>query len=86
MLVRLCLVQDSTSLKKLLHRQGLSPWSVLSPNPLDHVLGVEEILLGAAGASLARLRNFKEAAFEGGAVNRVVKSGGHGSSSRGSSP
>ena len=86
MLVRLGLVQDSSSLKKLPLSARFSPLSVLSRSPLDHVVGVEELLLGAVGASLARLRNFNEADFEGGAVNRVAKSGDHGCSSRGSSP
>jgi len=59
---------------------------MLSRNALDHAVGVEELLVGAVGASLARLRNFNEADFEGGAVNRVAKSGEHGCSSKGSSP
>jgi hypothetical protein len=65
--------------------KALSPSSALSRGPLNHV-GVEELLLGAVGASLTRLRNFNEADFEGGAVNRLAKSGDHGCSSSGFSP
>ena len=78
---RLVVVEEAAAIGK-----ALSPLSVLSRSPLDHVVGMGELLLGVVGASLARLRNFNEADFEGGAVNRVAKSGDHGSSSRGSSP
>jgi hypothetical protein len=91
MLVRLCLVQDSSSLKKLplaaAIGKALSPLSVLSRSPLDHVVGVEELLLGAMEASLARLRDFGGNRLrEGSAVKRVAKVGAFGSSSVGSSP
>jgi hypothetical protein len=78
---RFVIVEEAAAIGK-----ALSPLSVLSRSPLDHVVGVEVLLLGAVGASLARLRNFNEADFEGGAVNRVARSGDHGSSSRGTSP
>ena len=78
---RFVIVEEAAAIGK-----ALSPLSALSRSPLDHVVGVEELLLGAVGASLARLRNFNEADLEGGAVNRVAKSGDHGCSSRGSSP
>jgi hypothetical protein len=78
---RFIIAEEAAALGK-----ALSPLPVLSRNPLDHVVGMEELLLGVVGASLARLRNFNEGDFEGGAVNRVAKSGDHDSSSRGSSP
>jgi hypothetical protein len=56
MLVRLGLIQDSSSLKKLPLLARLSPLSVLSRSPLDHVVGVEELLLGAMGASRAHAK------------------------------
>jgi hypothetical protein len=81
---RFLIVEEAAAIGEAL--SPLSPLSVLSRNALDHAVGVEELLVGAVGASLARLRNFNEADFEGGAVNRVAKSGEHGCSSRGSSP
>jgi len=78
---RLVIVEEAAAIGK-----ALSPLSVLSRNPPDRVVGVEELLLGAVGASPARLRDFNEADFEGSAVNRVAKSGDHGSSSSESSP
>ncbi len=86
MLVRLCLVQDSSSLKKLPLSARLSRLSVLPRNLLDRVVGVEELPLGAVGASLARLHHLNEADFEGSVVSRVATSADNDSSSRGSSP
>ncbi len=84
--MRLCLVQDFLSLKKLPLPAMLSPLSVLSHSPLAYVVGVEELLLGAVGALLARLQNFNEADFGGSAMNLVTRVGAFGSSSVGSSP
>ena len=50
---RLVVVEEAAAIGK-----ALSPLSVLSRSPLDHVVGVEELLLGVVGASLARLRDF----------------------------
>ncbi len=78
---RFVIVEEAAAIGKV-----LSPLSALSRSPLDHV-GVEELLLGAVGASLARLRDFGGSRLrEGSAVNRVAKSGDPGSSPSGSSP
>jgi hypothetical protein len=78
---RFVIVEEAAAIGK-----ALSPLSALSRSPRDHVVGVEELLLGAVGASLARLRDFGGSRLrEGSAVNRVAKSGDPGSSSRGSS-
>jgi hypothetical protein len=67
--------------------KALAPLSALSRSPRDHVVGAEELLLGAVGASLARLRDFGGSRLrEGSAVIRVAKSSDPGSSSRESSP
>jgi hypothetical protein len=78
---RFIIVEETAAIGK-----ALSPLSVLSRSPLDHVVGVEELLLGAGELRSRACETLETADFEGGAVNRVAKSGDHGSSSRGSSP
>ena len=86
--MRLCLLQDSFIVEEAAAiGKALSPLSVLSRSTLHRVAGVEELLLGAVGSSLARLRDFGGSRLrEGSAVNRVAKSDALGSSSVGSSP
>jgi hypothetical protein len=67
--------------------KDLSPLSPLSRGPLDRVVGVEELILGAVGASLARLRDSGGSRLrEGSAVIHMAKSGDPCSSLRGSLP
>jgi hypothetical protein len=86
MLVRLCLVQDSSPLKKLPLPARLSHlclYSLVARSIMSLVwrsfFWVRWSLRSRASETL------EKADFEGSAVNRVEKSGDHGFSSRGSS-
>ena len=86
MLVRLCLVQDFSSLKKLPLSAKLSELCLLHPLMAGSVVSaLRSVFWARRGLRSHSLRNFNEADSEGDAVNRVAKSGDHGSASIGSS-
>jgi hypothetical protein len=78
---RFLIVEEAAAIGK-----ALSPLSVLSRSTLDHIVGVEELLLGAWGLrSRACEKASDEGDLEGSEVNLVAKSGAPSSSSVGSS-
>ncbi len=78
---RFLIVEEAAAIGK-----ALSPLSVLSRSTLDHIVGVEELLLGAWGLrSRACEKASDEGDLEGSEVDLVAKSGASISSSVGSS-
>ena len=63
MLVWLCLLQDSSTLKKRPLSAMLSPLFVLSRSPLDHIVGVGELFLGAVGLRSCACETLEKADF-----------------------